>query len=707
MPAQAQNRTAFCHTDEHAAELEHNNPALAQLRANLDAQVAQILQQRASERNSPMRYVVPVVVHIVHQFGSENIEKQAVLNSLRVLNEDFARRNADTTQARAAFNAIASDMNIEFRLATIDPNGNPTDGITRVQSPYTEGQANIPRDSVKYSRAWPTNRYFNIWVVRSIFTDPSQQGTILGYAQFPYPQGGQTWRTWGIVMIAPEVTNSTGAGRSRTLTHEAGHCFNLLHTFQGGCTGGDQVSDTPPAARDTYTCNRSQNSCSNDSPNQPDMIENYMSYDACQNMFTRGQAARAGAVMTAVADIRTLTSAANLAATGVDSAGLANAQLGKPLADFGAASDQVCQGANVQILDGSWNGTIDNTWRFRYICPGTRNYIYEGVGVAGRNPVVVYDTAGVFPITLIVSNSVGSDTITRTVFRVNPAQGRVAGPIRQSFESGRLDDNADIFQNWRSEPATAAGYQITNAAATEGSQSIRIFNVSGTGGVIAGRDRYLYSPVLNLSGLSAPKIYFRRALSRRTLSATADRLTIEISGNCGLGWTTRGTRSMTTTPPLFSVSSTNTSRNWAPTASQWVQDSVVIGLAQRGNIQIRFNMQAGNASPLYLDDIQVGDRLATATAINRLVGGCTECLNLEVAPNPATGSAIIEAGSSRSAATLTVLDLSGRLLAQHTLAAGVQAQSLSSLAPGLASGTYILRLDAPEGRITKRLVVQQ
>ncbi|HRP60405.1 MAG TPA: M43 family zinc metalloprotease [Vicingus sp.] len=95
----------------------------------------------------------------------------------------------------------------------------------------------------------------------------------------------------------------------RTLTHEIGHCFNLYHTFQSGCgsncgSSGDLCCDTPPVSTSSGSCNTSENTCSNDANGADpygtdvlDQIENYMSYNSCQNMFSLDQKTRMMAVL--------------------------------------------------------------------------------------------------------------------------------------------------------------------------------------------------------------------------------------------------------------------------------------------------------------------------------------------------------------------------------------------------------------------------
>ena len=95
---------------------------------------------------------------------SPNIDTTVALDysdQIDSLNMDFRRLNADAAQTPAPFQALGGDAEIEFRLATLDPNGNCTDGVVRLYSSLT----NDARNNVKALSYWPSNKYLNILII--------------------------------------------------------------------------------------------------------------------------------------------------------------------------------------------------------------------------------------------------------------------------------------------------------------------------------------------------------------------------------------------------------------------------------------------------------------------------------------------------------------------------------------------------------------
>lgn len=241
--------------------------------------------------------IIPVVVHVVHDMGNENISDASIQGALDILNANINGQGANfLNNTPDIFAAVRGEAKIEFRLAKIDPLGNPTTGINRVRSSLTDMPE--PRDAVKSLSYWNSFQYFNIWTVKR-FAPQDDGNTLLGYAQFP---NTGSMSTDGVVLLSSQMVSGG------TLTHEVGHWLGLRHTWGDSDCGDDGIKDTPQAREPNYGITLANFpyhvglappapitgpwGCVADSLNPAgEMFVNYMDYssDAAVTMFTKNQ----------------------------------------------------------------------------------------------------------------------------------------------------------------------------------------------------------------------------------------------------------------------------------------------------------------------------------------------------------------------------------------------------------------------------------
>lgn len=253
--------------------------------------------------DAPPLLVLTVVVHVIHSGEPEgegpNISAERVAAQLRILNEDFGRE-----AGTPGFNdhPVGTDARIRFELAQTDPDGDPTNGIHRVDRSAVENP--VPPDQLfdfyAHFGYWDPNRYINIWTMP---LPEEATDIILGLATGPESTlpgsdlltPGEPDQAEGILINAPHFgpsNLSTLHGSGRTLTHEMGHYLGLLHLWgDGGCVDNDFVADTPPVAAVVRSCPVPRaTGCGG----EPIQHENYMTYapDDCMNLFTEEQVDR-------------------------------------------------------------------------------------------------------------------------------------------------------------------------------------------------------------------------------------------------------------------------------------------------------------------------------------------------------------------------------------------------------------------------------
>lgn len=665
-----------CGTDEMHQHLFDEHPEYNQgiIRANerLEDFTADFIQNHVNEKAGDP-YIIPVVFHIIHDYGAGNIDDSQIYDAVEQVNIQYRKLNADTTDIVQDFKGIAADTEIEIRLAQLDPNGNCTNGITRTVSDLT----NIGDHQVKSLIQWPPDQYLNVYVC-------NEAAGLAGHALLP--SAADTIPEWDGIVMQHTYIGTIGTStffRRTVLSHEIGHYLNLQHIWGGNnvpdyyylpveqaanCNEDDGVADTPETIG-WQTCNLSGASCST-----LDNVQNYMDYAYCARMFTEGQKLRMHAALNStVANRNNLWSPSNLAATGTDGSADFLCE-----AKFTANRTVICAGETVTFTDISYNAVNQRDWTF------------QGGDIASSSDSivqVVFNSPGKYDVTLSASD--GTTTLNTTesdYIVVMESPGSVAG-FNETFESENIIDtrwvieNKDLPINWE---RINYGYNSDH--------SFYINNYDGSKGLYYA----FHSTPIDASNISQLKIFFDYSFAI-TSASNSDLLVVQISNDCGETWATRRSLPVLT---LNTMSDSITSPFFPMDDSNWQEEEVTVGTSSYmvDNLMVRFLFESDEGNNVYIDNIRVSS--VDAVGLNEMSED-----GFEVYPNPTSDYLRIALTDQFINGEYAVYDNFSRLLEKQKLGDKyIQTLDLQEF----PNGMYTIRFIGADGaqRIEKIIIAK-
>ncbi len=407
-------------------------------------------------------YRIPVVVHVLQANSGAGFVSDAMIESqIDVLNEDFLAIGG-------TLGAPGTDVQVEFFLATEDPAGNPTNGITRhVKTKWYNDSGNYAN-----SVGWDTTRYLNIYT--------NTAGGSLGYAYVPSGGGiaGSSFDGVRILWTAFGRNAPIGApyNLGRTATHEVGHWMGLYHTFDGGCasasgcaSNGDLICDTNPEGSPTP-----QGTCSKTTCSSPDPTDNYMDYsdDICMNKFTSNQARRMRCTLENFRADVINTGPGNASPTvSINSpANGTHVDDGDSITFSGSASDAEDGNLSSSI---AWSSNLDGSL-------GTGSSVAAVLSVGTHTISAAVEDSG---------GAAGSDSISVTVdpiggggVTLSAVDYKVKGKVRVDLSwGGAAGANVEIYYNGSLLTTTANDGAFTHATGLKGNGTLT-YQVCETGG---------------------------------------------------------------------------------------------------------------------------------------------------------------------------------------------------------------------------------
>jgi len=740
-----------CGTDELYRAQRDANPDIAKYEAAMEQEIKQNLKNmdlskmmRTTGANlDTFWFDIPLVFHVIHDYGNEFTTDNSIYDIVTHMNDDYALRE-DVSAVIAPFVPYIGKAYIRFHLATRDPLGQPTNGITRHYSYLTWGG-----DDFAKLDQWNPRSYFNIWFEYSVGM-PTTTGKVLAYATLP-PSAAANPYSDGVIGAFDATL-----GLPNTYAHEAGHYFSLYHPWNSSnrepeaACGDDEVDDTPPTKGHFINgCPLYDTACAtgyfkvyaSSIPGVDSLVDypdttnaqNIMDYSGtCTNMFTKGQVARMRSLLrTTTASRDSLYSPWNLYITGVikayDTTPSTYQYVPKPdlapTADFSVQNGSVytktrltryflTTGTQFYFKNQSWRDTVTSVaWTFPNGTPGTAT---ASTATLSNAIAVSFSQPGWANVTLAATSNAGTGTTSKAMVYVADPTGVAPKGYFQEFNKGAGNDldKWPMFNYYNNEFKwqidTNVGYYDNSCIMYTGWDS-RSYPALATGTPRGDFDDF-YSRAFNLAAWAGNTncnlnfMYAGAYKSGISLNMN-DSLEISYSTDGGMTWVSLDilTKGQLSTIGSLGVPFTPT---WQ---GQWALYSKTIPVpARTASTFFRFRYHPGtdkygysSGNNFYMDRINVNDQ---PLGVSTLMTGEK---NVMVMPNPTNSNAyVLLKNQDANTAKVIVSDVTGKQVytTEQQLAAGAARIEIPASFIKV-KGMYMVQVISGNNAYTDKLVV--
>jgi PKD repeat protein len=282
-----------------------------------------------------------------------------------------------------------------------------------------------------------------------------------------------------------------------------------------------------------------------------------------------------------------------------------------PIADFEADKKAFCSFDQPTVKFTDKTTYCPNAWNWSFV-PATVSFM-NGTNAGSQNPDVKFNEPGNYTVTLIASNSNGSDTIARTGF-INV--GGTPLPFNEDFEHGFSNNNWDIVN-----PDETVTWNIASVGGTSPGDKAAWMNFYNY--ITAGKRDQMITPVLDFSGTDQVSMTFQHAYARR-FNSSRDSLIIYITADCGNSWT-RIFQASENGSGNFATHPLMTDEFFPTVTDDWCGGSFGSGCytldlspwAGNKNIRLKFESYNYYGNDLYIDNIHI----ASDTTLGRTISG--------------------------------------------------------------------------------------